>query len=230
MNTRLLLRLLCLLVLLTGLSACSNDDDYRYPSVLLEFATVSTGADGAVATIHTDAGNALPVAADRTGSRFQPNVSLRVVCHYEVHGEDRTPEAELYSLYAVPVTPPVQSIEGGLKTDPVSVISIWKGRDYLNMVLNVRIKGDEKRTFAFLEERVEAGTGETVVTLLLHHDAKVGGGYLNRRSYLSVPLAKYREANPGVPLRVKFKYHTTDGEGGTVLSEQYCNPGFVYAP
>lgn len=228
------LHTLWLLGMLFLMTAC-GDDDYYYPSVKLEFVTVKAGADGLIQSLLPDKGELLTVAKDRTGSTISPNSARRVISNYEVNPEDAT--AVIYSLQSV-VTPEPKgaddpAFEGGLKYDPVDVTSIWLGRDYLNMILNVKINinSGNQHVFGMIEESVEAEGDETVVTLSLFHDANGDEENYNRRAYISVPLTKYvDEENPHQTIRIKFKYHTTDKSGVVVESSKYCDPGFEYVP
>ena len=129
------LHTLWLLGMLFLMTAC-GDDDYYYPSVKLEFVTVEAGEDGRIQTLIPDKGEALPVAEDRTGSTISPNTSRRVMSNYEVLSGENT--ATIYSLQSliVPVPKPEDDpvYKDGIKQDPVEVVSIWLGRDYLNMI------------------------------------------------------------------------------------------------
>ena len=190
--------------LLFLMTAC-GDDDYYYPSVKLEFVTVEAGEDGRIQTLIPDKGEALPVAEDRTGSTIAANTSRRVMSNYEVLPDGSA--ATIYSLQSliVPVPKPEDDpvYKDGIKQDPVEVVSIWLGRDYLNMILN----------------------------MLLYHDANSDEEYYNRRAYISVPLAQYiDEEHPGRTMNIKFKYCTYDKDGSAVVSEKYCDPGFDYTP
>lgn len=232
-RNRMRLYTLWLFSLLCLMTAC-GDDDYYYPSVKLEFVTISAGADGSIKSLIPDKGDALTVSADRTGSSINPNTQRRVLSNYEV---DAKGTAVIYSLQSLttpeprPATDP--SFEGGLKFDPVNVTSIWLGRDYLNMILKLKVdlNSDKKHTFGMIEESVEADGDEKVVTLSLFYDADGDAENYNRNAYISVPLAKYVDKeNPGQTIRVKFKYHTYDKNGEVVESDKYCDPGFEYVP
>lgn len=117
------------------MAAC-GDDDYYYPPVKLEFVTVKAGEDGRMQTLIPDKGEALPVSEDRTGSTISPNTSRRVMSNYQTLSEGGTATAVIYSLQSLltPVPKPADDdvYEDGLKHDPVEVVSIWLGRDYLN--------------------------------------------------------------------------------------------------
>ena len=213
------------------MTAC-GDDDYYYPSVKLEFVTVEAGEDGRIQTLIPDKGEALPVAEDRTGSTIAANTSRRVMSNYEVLPDGSA--ATIYSLQSliVPVPKPEDDpvYKDGIKQDPVEVVSIWLGRDYLNMILNLKVNGGKQHVFGIVEDLSEFETNGTV-NMLLYHDANGDEEYYNRRAYLSVPLDKYADAeNPGQKITIKFKYYTYDKDGTAIESGKYCNPGFEYVP
>ena len=217
--------------LLFLMTAC-GDDDYYYPSVKLEFVTVEAGEDGRIQTLIPDKGEALPVAEDRTGSTISPNTSRRVMSNYEVLSGENT--ATIYSLQSLitPVPKPEDDpvYKDGIKLDPVEMVSIWLGRDYLNMILNLKVNGGKQHVFGIVEDLSEFETNGTV-NMLLYHDANGDEEYYNRRAYLSVPLDKYADAeNPGQKITIKFKYYTYDKDGTAIESGKYCNPGFEYVP
>ena len=217
--------------LLFLMTAC-GDDDYYYPSVKLEFVTVEAGEDGRIQTLIPDKGEALPVAEDRTGSTIAANTSRRVMSNYEVLSGENT--ATIYSLQSLitPVPKPEDDpiYKDGIKLDPVEMVSIWLGRDYLNMILNLKVNGGKQHVFGIVEDLSEFETNGTV-NMLLYHDANGDEEYYNRRAYLSVPLDKYADAeNPGQKITIKFKYYTYDKDGTAIESGKYCNPGFEYVP
>ena len=217
--------------LLFLMTAC-GDDDYYYPSVKLEFVTVEAGEDGRIQTLIPDKGEVLTVSEDRTGSTISPNTSRRVMSNYEVLSGENT--ATIYSLQSLitPVPKPEDDpiYKDGIKLDPVEMVSIWLGRDYLNMILNLKVNGGKQHVFGIVEDLSEFETNGTV-NMLLYHDANGDEEYYNRRAYLSVPLDKYADAeNPGQKITIKFKYYTYDKDGTAIESGKYCNPGFEYVP
>lgn len=224
-----------LLGMLFLMTACGDDDDYNYPPVKLEFVTVEAGADGLIKSLLPDKGKTLTVSEDMTGSTISPNTARRVMSNYEVNSDSTA--AVIYSLQSVVAPEPKKAddpaFEGGMRYDPVDVTSIWLGRDYLNMILNVKINinSGKQHVFGIVEESVDVEGDEKIVTLSLFHDANGDEENYNRRAYISVPLEKYiDEENPDQAIRIKFKYHTGDKNGTVVESEKYCNPGFEYVP
>ena len=215
--------------LLFLMTAC-GDDDYYYPSVQLEFVTVVSGEDGSIQTLIPDKGESLSVLEDRTGSAISPNTSRRVMSNYEVLAGG----ARIYSLQSL-VTPDPKPeddpvYKDGIKKDPVEMVSIWLGRNYLNMILNLKVSTGKGHVFGIVEDVSELET-KGVVNMLLYHDANSDAEYYNRRAYISVPLEKYVDAeNPDRMIKIKFKYYKYGENGTGEESDKYCNPGFDYIP
>lgn len=199
-------------LLLCLLTACG--DEYHYPSVKLEFLTALSGADGSLQTVVTDAGEALPVLEDKTGTNIAANASVRIISNYASEVDaDGTAGAILYALNKVLSMLPqtADQFEEGIKTDPVDVQSVWMGLDYLNMTLSVRQNGVHK--FHFIENQVQtdADTGCSEVYLTLYHEAEEETLSYTRRAYASIPLRQY--ATEGVrKVTVHFNVHTYSGE------------------
>ena len=219
---------LCMMGLLLLLLSC--EDEYHYPSVSLEFVTMLSDGEGRMNTLIPDKGDALPVLEDRTGSVITPLSSRRLLCNYEQTAQG----ARIYSLESLltPIPKPVddETYEDGIKTDPVEMGSIWMGRNFLNMILHLKVGMGTRHTFGMVEDLSEL-KDKRIVTLLLYHDAAGDTEFYNRKVYLSVPLLKY--VNPlrhDKTLKIKFKYYTYDEEGHVVLSEKYCEPGFDFTP
>lgn len=231
-GARLHIALFLGILLLT--TAC-GDDEYYYPSVKLEFVTVKAGADGRIETLIPDKGSTMQVSEDRTNSTIAARSLRRVMSNYEVISTDAGEvTAKIYSLQSVVAPEPKKETDpaftGGLKTDPVDVTSIWIGRDYLNIILNLNVKGGKQHIFGIVEENIIETSTEKEVTLSLFHDANGDMEYYNRRAYISVPLKKYADEDAGKKIRIKFKYHTYTNKGEIFESEKYCQPGFEYIP
>lgn len=196
------------------LMAACGDDDYYYPPVKLEFVTVEAGEDGHIQTLIPDKGEALPVLQDRSGSTIAPNTSRRLMSNYETVSEEGVSKAVIYSLQALitpaplPETDPVY--KDGLKYDPVEMVSIWMGRNYLNMILNLKVDTGKGHVFGIVED-VSQLEEEGIISLTLYHNANAEAEYYNRCAYISVPLEKYIEAeHPEKKMKIKFTYHTYD--------------------
>lgn len=185
----------CVIGLLTfsaGLISCSDDEErYVYPALLSEFADVSTDASGAFVYIHTDGGETLPIvnASELSAEGVTPDTLYRSLSRYErVDGG-----AKLYSLQAIaaPRALPADSFPDGVKTDAVEMQSIWRGGNYLNMILLVKAQ-QGKHTFHFVEDSLTTSpAGIRTLYLRLYHDAKGDVQAYTQKSYLSLPLSPY---------------------------------------
>lgn len=218
------LHIFWLLGVLLLLAACGDDDDYYYPSVKLEFVTVESGADGKIQTLIPDKGEALPVSKDRTASIIGVNTHRRVLCNYEELSEGKEMSAEIYSLQALLTLEPKPAddpaYKDGLVHDPVEVVSIWLGRNYLNMILNLKVDTGKGHVFGMVQDAFD----NNIVNLTLYHNANGDGEVYNRRAYVTVPLSQYRnEADSGNPIKINFEYYTY----GKDTPEKYS---FEYTP
>lgn len=201
-------RFVCEILLILLLSACS-EDDYYYPSVKLEFVTVGMDADGSSVVLIPDKGEMLEVVENRSDLRQIPESGLRVVANYESLANR---QAIIYGMAEIlaPQPEPADSdlFSKGIKTDPVTLESIWLGRQYLNMVLQVRLK-DGMHYFHFVEEHVEETELERKVVLLLYHDAGGDMQAYTQDVYASVPLSGYIGEKK---VSVWFAYYNEAGE------------------
>ena len=80
-----------------------------------------------------------------------------------------------------------------IHTDPVSIQSIWRSGDYLNMVLQIMVK-DQKHELSFIENGITTNAdGTQTLTLTLYHDRKGDVEGFNEKQYLSIPLWHYQD-------------------------------------
>ena len=158
---------LCLL-----LTAC-GEDSYHYPSVKLEFLTAYSGDDGTLERVLTDDGEEYAVLVDDSHSHIRPDSLVRIVSNYEwVHNEgDEGVHLYAVSAAVAPIPLPAEKFPEGVKTDPVDVLSVWMGRNYLNLMLTVKAQ-HEKHKFHYVEDRVDVDieAHRSSVELTLYHD------------------------------------------------------------
>lgn len=193
--------------------ACSGEG-YHYPSVKLEFLTAYSDAEGSLKYVVTDEGGEYPIESGVSDWHITPDSLIRIIGNYELLQTDGMEGVRLYSASAVvsSLPLPVWHFEEGVKTDPADVLGIWMGRDYLNMMLEVKGQ-DRQHKFLFVEEEwtIDAGSHRASVSLVLYHD---NGGDLpayTKRAYCSVPLRHY--AVDGVEtVTVHFGVHTYSGD------------------
>lgn len=220
-----------LLLSLMILMGCSRKEDYVYPPVALEFLTAKVGNDGRLSTILTDRGEQYEVTEDRTGFQGVADKEVRIIANYEVLPDNGGASARVYALRETLSLDPVlaSSLENGVKTDPAEVVSIWMGREYLNIILSLMAK-DRIHRFHFVEEQVSEAADARMVKILLYHDADGDMEAFSKRAYLSIPLRKYLVNIGTKKLLVGFEYYRRDRSGALVKESRYANPGFEYIP
>ena len=215
-----------LLLWLTGLTTACGGDDYHYPDILQDYMTAHSGADGRLQTVLTDDGTLYDVLNAVTAPDETPDTTLRIVANYAC--EEDGVGGQGVRLYAAqttvsPLPLPADRFEDGIKTDPASVLSIWMGLDYLNIVLEVKAGGGD-HTFHFVEDEVrwDETAARREVCLSLYHDAGDDPQYYTRCAYLSIPLAQYA-TDDAASLSVRFSLLNYEGEEESYVFE-YIEP------
>lgn len=209
-------------IVVSCLLASCGDDDYRYPSVKQEFLTAFSGADGRLESVLTDNGETLQVVEDASGLHVNADTAVRIVANYETLVTDnKVTGAKLYALLQTvsPVPLAADEFEGGVRTEPSEIQSIWLGYDYLNIVLQVKQQG--KHLFHFVEDgfSVDKDSGRAVVRLTLYHDISSAVQDYSKRAYLSVPLKQYMAGGVrGVD--VYFSIYTYSGHFKTYVLDE----------
>ena len=97
-----------------------------------------------------------------------------------------------------------------MRTEPSEIQSIWRGYDYLNIIVKVKQQG--KHLFHFVEDEavVDENSGRVKVRLTLYHEVSSSVQDYGKRAYLSVPLKQYMtEGVRGVDVR--FRIYTYSG-------------------
>ena len=180
---------------LVGLTSCSEDGELTYPDLLNEFADVSTNADGRFDYLYTDGGKKLEIvnSAEIEVEGVTPDTVYRILSGYvPVDGGG----VKLFSLQAIPLLypePQATSLDG-VKTDPVKMQSIWRGGNYLNIILQV-VAQDGKHKFHVVEDSlVSSSSGKHTLYLRLSHDAGGDVQAYTQKAYFSIPLLHYASA------------------------------------
>lgn len=184
--------LLLLLILL--FSACHEDDDYRYPSVVTDYACLVTGTHGQPMQLLLDNGRDYPVTltedyreGQASHTTFEPDTTYRVVSIYEL-GADST--AQLYSVSKILSEVPTPLRQGErMNQDPVYLRSYWLSGGYLNLVMEVKALNGRHRVG--LVDTTPRGMHGKEVTF--YHEADDIESY-RQKLYVSVPLAPFGEA------------------------------------
>lgn len=216
---RTLVHCLCLLVLPLLWSGCKDEKKETYPSVKLEFITLLTDDQG-LTLLAPDRGKALQLTENRTSHTFKSGTMVRAVGHYEVLTQQGSaPTARLYTILPLVPLSPLAEAQPNAKSHPLELVSMWMGRGFLNLVLNLRVVGKESHAFSVVEEERTETDDAIHLTLRLYHEAGQEGGYRNRRAYLSVLLQSYLASGGSKPVHLTLRYPTWDTKGSFLLKE-----------
>lgn len=186
---KLISKILFFLFTASLLSACS-EEEYVYPDVITEIVCLKTDAQGSGYQLLTDNGKTMEIpVGQRPSNKLTPDSLYRVISKYVPKGD----EADVYVLQSVNASLPVPQTEfENIYTDAVTIQSIWRSGDYLNMILQVMVK-DQNHQFAFIDNGItphEEGKQTLSITLFHNRNNDVEGFY--RKAYLSIPLWHYK--------------------------------------
>lgn len=188
-----LIKAYCLFLAATLLIGCGKEE-YVYPNLITEMVCLKTNAEGFGTQIITDEGNVWHLREGNQPDSLTADSTYRIVCRYapQTPLEGTNLEATAYSFLSViaPIPLPATSFEA-IYTDPVSIQSIWRSGDYLNMILNIKIKEKDSK-LAFIEDGISTGDDEKqTLSLTLFHNRNNDIEGFDQKYYLSVPLWHY---------------------------------------
>lgn len=172
------------------LSAC-GEEDYAYPNLITEITCLQTDGKGFGTQIVTDLGIVWHLQEGNRPDSLTADSTYRVVSRFTPINET---EAQAYAFWKViaPIPQPAEAHDI-IHTDPVSIQSIWRSGDYLNMVLHIKVK-DQEHKLSFIENGITSGNdGTKTLMLTLFHDRKGDVEGFDQKFYLSVPLWHYQD-------------------------------------
>ena len=192
--------LVCLL-----LAASCKDDGYVYPSVVTEFITMQTDADGVISTLTKDDGEVLTVLPRDGIDGLTADTTYRTVSMY-LPSEDDGTSVTLYTCSLVTAPIPVSRehykdslytgtvFEDTIYTDPVDIQSMRRSGEYLDMILLVMMKS-EPHFYNFIHEGItDNSSGGRTLHLRLFHFQNRDVLAFTKKVYMSVPLWAYADS------------------------------------
>ena len=186
---KLLLKRYFILFAVVLLTAC-GEEEYVFPDLITEMSCLRTDSKGFGTQIITDEGTIWHLQEGSRPDSLTADSLYRVVSRFAPVADS---EAVAYSFWEVisPLPKP-ENEYGSIHMDPVSIQSIWRIGDYLNMVLQVKVK-DQEHELSFIDNGVVTNTdGSQTLTLSLFHDRKNDVEGFDQKFYLSVPLWHYQ--------------------------------------
>lgn len=164
-----------------------------------DFAEALTDGSAAIISFTTDDGESLSLTqAYKPTWTEKGDTTYRALVYYNtVQQKSGTDAAELVMLgrVYVPTAQPSVEFKDGIKTDPVSLNSVWisKSQRWLNLDLSVKTgKSDDEEAAQtlglVLNSAEQDSNGHTTVTLTLYHDQGTVPQYYSTACYISVSL------------------------------------------
>lgn len=169
-------------------------DNYRYPSVITDYACLLTDATGQPEQLRLDNGNAYPIAltdeyreAYTQLPTYKNDTTYRVISMYEL-GADSV--AHIYSMAQTISVVPTPLREGEtLHHDPVYLQSIWLSGGYMNIVIELKAL-DGRHSIGFVDTTPEEMQGKEIT---FYHNANDDIESYRQKLYASIPLIPLRE-------------------------------------
>lgn len=186
--------------ILCGFAACNGEEDNEtpYPSLITELGDFPSDEAGIVRTFRCDNGTDFQLETPLTGN--QPNTVYRQVCSYESVGS--TPSTiRLYSLTAVRVLR--DSTERPQAADPTPVTSVWRGGNYINLMMNPRTQGGTQYWGYRTDSLHITDDNRRCLYLSLHHNANNDPSSYTTTVYASIPLDELKQIRPGDSIVLK---------------------------
>lgn len=183
--------LLSLLLFTLICISCDDDSDYVYPSAVTEFVDAHVNSANLIDKITTDRGETLSLENRVSAKELQADNYYRSLCLYETNHTEPG-RVKVYSLKLVFASAPISSKEfiHGVKTDPLSIQSIWRGGNYLNIIALPKAQ-NITHGFHFIQDSLVNREGITKLYLKLYHNQNNDMEAYEQKTYLSVPLKSY---------------------------------------
>ena len=167
-----------------------GEEEYVFPDLVTEMVCLKTDANGYGTHFITDEGHTWHLKKENQPDSLTADSTYRVVSRYAPLNDT---EAKAYSFYkTISSHPKLENIYKEIFTDPVSIQSIWRSGEYLNMVLLISSK-DQEHELSFIENGIARNDdGTKTLTLTLFHNRKGDIEGFNEKYYLSIPLWHYQ--------------------------------------
>ena len=168
-----------------------GEEEYVFPDLVTEMVCLKTDANGYGTYFITDKGHTWNLQKGNQPNKLTADSTYRVVSRYAPLNDT---DAQAYSFYQTISNLPKPAGEyESIHTDPVSIQSIWRSGDYLNMVLQIKVK-DQKHDLSFIDNGITTNDdGTQTLALTLYHDRKGDVEGFDEKHYLSIPLWHYQD-------------------------------------
>lgn len=174
--------ILSLLFVCLGHSCSQTDESSFYPSLITEFAEIYADGNGSLYKIRPDRKPAYYLTSPLPG--YHPNTEYRAACTYSFPETDSS-AVKLYRLERVVILQDSteQTYPG---TDPLQLISIWDGGEFINLHLQVKTQNAiHYLGYRMDSVRIDVHKKRTVY-LSLYHNRNNNPQFYSQKLYASL--------------------------------------------
>lgn len=192
-------------LILALLCSCEDAaDNYRYPSVITDYACLVTNAHKEPSLLYLDNGLAYPIAFtdeyyEAYGQLpvYKADTVYRIVTSYEL-GADSVARAHAI-LQTVSIVPTPLRVGETLHQDPAYLQSCWMSGGYLNMVIELKSL-DGKHYIGFVDTTPTGMQGKEIT---FYHQSEDIESH-RKKLYASIPLDKSLQKGDTVRLVINL--------------------------
>lgn len=186
----------CLLALLC--SCEQADDNYRYPSIVTDYACIVTDPTGHAEQLLLDNGDSYPVSLtdeliesnNGRAPSFKPDTTYRIIGMYELITKGTSQTAHLHAISSTLSHVPTPLRKGEeLHQAPVYLQSIWLSGGYLNIIVELKALNG-KHSIGYVDTTPEGMHGKEFT---FYHKVINDVESYRQRLYGSIPLTPFSE-------------------------------------
>ena len=178
--------------LVLAITACSESDDFTYPSIVTEMADCASDAQGTIRRITLDDGRTYTLTNPLAG--YAQNAVYRAMCDYTL---EPSGSATLYQTMGAYVLR--DSADAPLH-HPTNAESAWITPRYINLHLRPKTYGG-RQYWGYVTDSIEGGTAY----LSIHHNQCGDPLAYSTTVYASIPLDSIPTGS------IHLSIHTFDG-------------------
>jgi hypothetical protein len=185
---------LCILMLSIFVSSCSDDDDNSgsYPRLRMDFYDIIVDKDSMVSSIILDNGKEYIIS---NKGQFQSSVcDTTIRCYGSLEISEDSLYAQIYTIanvncFSPSVAANYNPIVFQKEQFPVELVSIYKARSYINVIVKTKGAGNVEHALDFIKDSMVLCNGhKTLYLKLLHWRPEEEIEAYSTNNYMSLPL------------------------------------------
>lgn len=198
------------LLLLIGcitLSACDDDENDPYPSILTELVELRVGTDSLAMSFTTDTG--VTYQLNQQLKINTADTTLRCLCVYlpkETPTSISSSIAQVYQMQPIFAQQPLTIHKNStVFYDPIRLIAAWQSSRWVNLYIGIVTNSEAKHAFGFELDTLTINSVTNIRTAhisLLHHRPENDSEDYTQKTYLSLPTYTLAEKADSLCLTV----------------------------